>query len=303
MPLSKIDNYDEVKDTLLRRFELKEDGFKREFRAARPENTEAPQQFIARLNHYFERWLELADVEEGDYEQLKDFMIKDQFLHVSPPELTLFLKEQSPTNDLEKIADLAERFLDARKFARPPMKNYQPTSKSENTPIFREQYNVAENRPKFDRPRAQNGRPSREIPRCWVCDKPGHRIKNCNNRVKLNAMYAEENDEIVLNCEYEMPSKAELGRTQAQPGSLKIETGTVNNRPATVLRDTGCTSIVVRSDLIKHGQLLPNVVSCRLIDGTVKKFPIAVIEIVTPYISGSVKAICIENPISDLIIC
>jgi len=39
-----------------------------------------------------------------------------------------------------------------------------------------------------------------------------------------------------------------------------------------------------------------------LIDGTVRRVPVAKIEIDTPYYSGQVKAVCMRNPLYDVII-
>jgi hypothetical protein len=249
----------------------------------------------------------LAEIKDDDYDQLKDFMIKDQYLHICSPELALFLKER-PTNDLDKIADMAERFLDARKFTR-PVKNDTPigghmTQKAENAPRFRERHQNYDSNVNFTR--SQNSRPSRDPVRCWVCDKVGHVAKDCVQRAKMNAMFELEDEpkEVALNCAYELPGKSNIGQLQSRckPGALRIETGRVNNKPVTVLRDSGCTSIIIRKRLVKPNQLVQTFVSCRLIDGTVKRFQLAIIDIETSYVSGLVKAICIDNPICDLII-
>ena len=55
-------DYDYLKEALLKRYQLTEDGFKRKFRSARPEVGESPAQFLARLASYLQRWVELANV-------------------------------------------------------------------------------------------------------------------------------------------------------------------------------------------------------------------------------------------------
>jgi len=42
--------------------------------------------------------------------------------------------------------------------------------------------------------------------------------------------------------------------------------------------------------------------TCILIDGTVRRAPVAEIEIDTPYYKGQVNAVCMENPLYDVII-
>ena len=39
-----------------------------------------------------------------------------------------------------------------------------------------------------------------------------------------------------------------------------------------------------------------------LIDGTVKRFPTAIVELNTPYLSGRVQALCKDDPVHDVII-
>ena len=39
-----------------------------------------------------------------------------------------------------------------------------------------------------------------------------------------------------------------------------------------------------------------------LIDGTVKRFPTAIVELDTPYLSGRVQALCMDDPVHDVII-
>jgi len=58
--------YDSLKDALLKRFNLTEEGFKQKFRSVRPETGEAPTQFIARLENYLMRWIDSANIDKDD---------------------------------------------------------------------------------------------------------------------------------------------------------------------------------------------------------------------------------------------
>ena len=304
MPSSKIDNFEEVKDTLLRRFDLTEEGFKRKFRSARPEASEAPQQYIARLRRYMERWLDLAEVEDGDFEQLKDFFIKDQFLHTCPPELAIYLKQKS-TNDLDVLAEKAEKFLDARKFSR-PVRNENRQNPNTVVKTVDAQHSDRSNnaRPQFDSRRSGNTGP-KEKPRCYICNSESHRMRDCNFRVQTHAMQqVRDLSEVSLSCARVRPTTMDTstGNNIIETGSLNIEIGTVNGQQVSVLRDTGCTSVVVKRDLVADDQLLTDTAVCRLIDGTLRRFPIARVQIETPYYTGNVRAICMTDPISDLIV-
>jgi len=69
-----------------------------------------------------------------------------------------------------------------------------------------------------------------------------------------------------------------------------------------VLRDTGCSTVVVRESLVPSEMLTGEKRMCVLIDGIVGRTPVALIEIDTPYFTGSVKAICMKNPLYDIIV-
>lgn len=68
------------------------------------------------------------------------------------------------------------------------------------------------------------------------------------------------------------------------------------------MRDSGCSTVVVRRDLVNDDQLTGQSVSCVLIDGTCKDFPTAKIEIKSSVFNGTVVAVCMMNPMFDLII-
>ena len=69
-----------------------------------------------------------------------------------------------------------------------------------------------------------------------------------------------------------------------------------------VLRDTGSTTCVVKSALIKPEQMTGTYELCMLIDGVVKRYPTAVVELKTTYYTGTAKMLCMESPVQDIII-
>ena len=83
---------------------------------------------------------------------------------------------------------------------------------------------------------------------------------------------------------------------------MPVAEGVVEGTPVKVLRDTGCSTIVVRRALVPDDKLTGRVERCILIDGTVRYTPGAKIYVQTPFFSGLITAICMENPIYDLVI-
>ena len=104
-------DYDRVKLALMKRYDLTEDGYRRKFRASKPEVDESPEQFIVRLDRYLLRWLELSNTERS-FEGLKDLFVKEQFIDSCPKELAIHLRERAPET-LVQIAKIADQYLEA----------------------------------------------------------------------------------------------------------------------------------------------------------------------------------------------
>ena len=78
--------------------------------------------------------------------------------------------------------------------------------------------------------------------------------------------------------------------------------GVVGGVTVDTLRDSGCTGVVVKSNLVKPEQFTEKVYLCVLIDGTVKKVPIAKVHIDTPFFVGETDAMVMESPIYPLVV-
>jgi hypothetical protein len=83
---------------------------------------------------------------------------------------------------------------------------------------------------------------------------------------------------------------------------MPVKQGTVDVKVVTVLRDSGCSSAVIRRSLISSSQLTGEYKTCILIDGTIRKVPVAVVQVNTPYYFGEVACLCMTNPVYDLIL-
>ena len=104
-------DYDKVKIALMKIYNLTEDGYRRKFRASKPEVDESPEQFIVRLDRYLLRWLELSDTARP-FEGLKDLIVKEQLIDSCPKDLAIHRRERAPET-LAKIAKIADQYLEA----------------------------------------------------------------------------------------------------------------------------------------------------------------------------------------------
>ena len=67
----------------------------------------------------------------------------------------------------------------------------------------------------------------------------------------------------------------------------------VGNKSVTVFRDTGCSGVIVKRDLVAEEQLTGKVGYIITVARTLLKAPFANVEINTPYYSGRVEALCL----------
>ena len=83
---------------------------------------------------------------------------------------------------------------------------------------------------------------------------------------------------------------------------MPVVKGRVGEKTVDVLRDTGCSGIVVKKDLVYEDQFTGDFNVMLLIDTTARKVPIVRITIDTPYLKGEVEVQCLPDAIYDLIV-
>lgn len=69
-----------------------------------------------------------------------------------------------------------------------------------------------------------------------------------------------------------------------------------------VLRDTGCTEVIVKQPLVSHESLTGKVHTCMMVDRTTLQLPEAKVSLDTLYLKGDTLALCMENPLIDVTI-
>jgi len=337
LPVAQALDYRELRDALLKRFELTEEGFRRKFRTSRLEQGETFGQFAIRLGSYYERWIDMANVERT-YDGLKDLMLRDQFINCCGKELELFLRERIP-NDIDAMAKLADQFVDARtnsavakqRFTRDP--NYATGTDNKS----------------FQQPKSNSTIPKKihSDRKCYNCGKIGHVSYDCpekkrvphahavtqpepngyydsgnmnyNRPVDHNARYQRQRGSIRgwrggTQCGYrgsfvvvqtnsdsvELSVSCQDNITTAAP--MPVVRGRFGDKDVGVLRDTGCNGVVIRQSLVDERQMTGNYQSCSLANGTIITVPTAEIHIDTPYYTGHALAWCMSSPVYDLII-
>ena len=83
---------------------------------------------------------------------------------------------------------------------------------------------------------------------------------------------------------------------------MPFATGKVGENEVEVFRDTGCNGVIVRRELVKEDDFTGSIGYVMAIDQTLKESPIAEIKVDTPYYTGVTHAICLRDPLFDLVI-
>ncbi|GFR72348.1 hypothetical protein ElyMa_000377300 [Elysia marginata] len=128
-------DYDKVKQSLMKRYDLTEDGYRRKFRSCKPVEGESPDMFIVRIVTYLDRWIELSRTEKS-YEKFKDLIVREQFMDACPEDLATSLREKD-LHTLERIAKEADLFLQVRhrKLCDQPCRVFQNNARPKMDPV------------------------------------------------------------------------------------------------------------------------------------------------------------------------
>ena len=205
-----------------------------------------------------------------------------------------FLKERVP-NKIEEAKCLADRYLDARMFSKTNLKT-QTGGNFVSQYAERPRSNVSgsrlENNADFDvklnskmdnnvQSVHQQNTYSKVDKRCFICNRSGHLARNC--RTKVNEVTSRE----FANCFVEESFQCSV------TNNLPIVKGTVFGIPVDVLRDTGCTTILVKRKYVPNCALTRKKKKLVLLDGTVHTVPTAKVLLESMFFSEEVDVLVV----------
>ena len=123
-------------------------------------------------------------------------------------------------------------------------------------------------------------------------DAARNATKEEKERIRRREKEVEEECSILVIC----------GVCVINVGELPFMKGWMGGQEITVLRDTGSTGVMIRAELVDSSLYTGTnqrmiSITCRL-----EEFPVAWIQIDTPVFAGYVQALCLTNPMCDLVI-
>ena len=92
-----------------------------------------------------------------------------------------------------------------------------------------------------------------------------------------------------INNYRENPHKDSKGDCYFLKSRLPTAAGTVNGKEVRVLRDLGCTGVVVRRDLVSDEQIIGKELDVTLINESNQKYPVARISVECPFLMALLK--------------
>ena len=323
LPAADARNYAILKKALLTRYQLTQEDYRRKFLAGSQSARETASQFLVRLEHLFDHWVRLSDIEHT-YEGLRELTVMEQYLHACPRELALFIRERSPIG-LKQLVELADVYTAARASVAPPPR-VSPAPRSpmlRPPPRFEPPQHTLDARPPYRS--AGRGGGNR---RCFLCNMPDHMAASCPTgrprpygdrppRPRFDGPPGPVSGNAAMSIPADHECSFHAGQAYLQCGCtlpiigsvcchqverLPLMKGRVEETDVQVLRDTGCNGVIVKYDLVSPQHFTGSRQRIILMDRSVIEVPVAKIRIDTPVFCGEVYALCVQNPVCDLII-
>ncbi|XP_073525002.1 uncharacterized protein [Phyllobates terribilis] len=239
LPREQDGDYEAVKQALIKKYQLTPEVYRKKFRALQRGPHDTYSDVVDGLRTNFAQWIQGLSV--TTFEDLKDLMVKDQFLHLCPVEVRQFVLDREPKEAAKaaQIADIyeANRTPEVRKSAASSWKGGKPMT----TP------SVPASRPSAGPASSFITRPASDSRKCYTCDKTGHISITCPQRQKKNPTPKAQG------------SAAAVLFVSGVVGGVcdNLQSVTVGDKVTMGLKDTGAERTLIRPELVSPEDLIP----------------------------------------------
>ena len=104
-------NYNVIKETLMRKYALTEQEYRKGFFGTKVKEKEMPILFMARLERLFDGWIETSKTQRT-FDRLKNLLLREEFYNRCHPHLKAYLREKQ-NNTTSTVVTSTQRYLDA----------------------------------------------------------------------------------------------------------------------------------------------------------------------------------------------
>ena len=274
--------------------------------------------------------LELSGSSPQNFDALVDLIVKEQFINACSEDLAMYLLERGP-KDLVELTTWAQKYLIAHK-------EQLGKSKATVQPRRADQKKTTLSKPDSSQGRQRSlqcyrcrGFGHRQS-ECGTKISPGKDQKGSSTPVsqssqkKTRAMLAQldEDGKKAFTCVEVEGTRSRRNskksgtegstnsdravysavcRAQSNDGQTYVGVGKLNGRPVKVLRDTGCTGMIVDRALVPEVMVIPGSSgSLQMVDHTLIDVPLANVYLDSPYYKGHCRVMCVSSPVYPVII-
>lgn len=328
MDATESENYNSLKETLLKRFQLTEKGYRNKFKLSDREPDETVSQYMTRLQRYLRQWLKMSGLDNDD-DGLEALILKDQFFMRSSEDMRRFLKERGKLS-LGDMIEQAQNFIESREYdhKKPETKHkdnkfvtkhveFKKTDKNYSQ-FNKQQVNEQsqkngwfKNNWKFQDHRKSDSSSGTKGPGCHRCGSTYHYISKCPEidpaMQKHNPVSAVilDRERVIVEETIAVTSGIVNRSNEEDNGGYResdLRNTRVNGREVKYLYDTGATSVLIKESLVCPIAYTGKQKSCILVDGNQRTFPTAMINIEGTDFKGETEALVVKGLIADLIV-
>ena len=112
LPRDEMNEYDKLSQALLVKFSRSEQDLRKIFYNRKHCPGEITSQYLARLENLFDQWIKLSGI-DNSYDKLREFIMRDKFLHSCPHDQAIFIRERT-LNNISSLKELSEVFTASR---------------------------------------------------------------------------------------------------------------------------------------------------------------------------------------------
>lgn len=325
LPEETSTNYAALKEALMSGFKCSADFYRKQFRSHRVSVDDTYNMFVERLKRLLSFWLNAAGTGKT-YDDLFNFIVMDQVMASSSPELRVFFKEQQ-ARTLSEMITLADAYLSAHSLPtqrstrktgfRSPEKSSVPrSSRTSVKPPLNRSWNsgpqTSTSNTSCSRPITQPTWSQRRPLKCFACGDTSHLQRDCpRNPASLPGVKRETVQNVLSADSPAFTTRADPQSQKAEAtdpvtgvvnlarsaedlktSSERLAFGFVNGTPVpSIFRDTGATCILISDKLLPDAEPLPArfiKVSCYL--GRVNLWPVIRCYIDCPFFKGWAEA-------------
>ncbi|KAL8568227.1 hypothetical protein ACOMHN_027750 [Nucella lapillus] len=272
-------DYSILKNALLLKHRVTAESYRVKFRTSKKEPGESFRRYVAKLQLWLRRWLEMSNRSQN-FDELEDLFLMEQLINSVSAELGTFIRERQPKS-VQEAADLAQVFVEAHG-GQKGSKQGGNQSPGQNVQAGPRKFELV----------------------CFHCNQKGHKKTECARWKKEKGKTGVQ--AVVTTLQFgdkDLAQVEELCKECSCKPVVPKCSASVNGHSVQALRDTGAEMFVVKKSLVDESQKTGEYLNVTLADSSEgEELPLAWVDVQSPFFTGTTKAVLMESPVIDLLI-